>query len=651
MNKNIRLFVHSFTYRKLIIITGTIVVLVMIVFFSFRNIILRHIIETKIEVFDNKYPAKLIIDDAHFIGILGIEFKGVRILPDKKDTLFSSASIYVALKFFPLLLGNISIDNLEISGIKINMIKKDTVDNYSFFLTKKPRQKIETDYSTRIDKLADAVFEKIPERFSLENFILHTAIDSSNASLFIDELKLVNHHFIAPFKISEGKISNIIIAEGSIRKSNRTASLKLYAQSGSVNIPMVRRMWGLTLSFDTLQTGIRENQLKGSYMQLSGYTSVSGLLLNHKKISVNDVKMQNASFDYNFKIGKDFIELDSSSELKYNKLVLNPYLLYQNNDSKKITFKLNNKFSAQDFFESLPSGLFTNFEGIKTNGDLKLSVDFFVDMKLPDSLKFDASFTESDFKVNNFGVTDFSMINKPFTYTAYEAGDPVESFSVGDDNPEFVSLYQIATCLKEAVLISENGDFYFSNGFNKETFRLAIAENIKAKRFVRGGSTIDMQLVKNVFLSKNKTIARKIEEMLIVWLIETNNLCSKDRMYEVYLNVIEWGPRIYGIYEAARFYFNKTPGELNLAESIYLASIIPKPKWFKYSFDKDGTLNKNLNQSYFNTLADLLLKKSVISESDTAKLLPKVKIKGASRLYMARDTANFKIDSLMNNDE
>ena len=71
--------------------------------------------------------------------------------------------------------------------------------------------------------------------------------------------------------------------------------------------------------------------------------------------------------------------------------------------------------------------------------------------------------------------------------------------------------------------------------------------------------------------------------MIIVWLIENNRLSSKQRMYEVYLNIIEWAPNVYGIGEASRFYFNKLPSQLNLGESIFLASIVPKPKKFKYS--------------------------------------------------------------------
>lgn len=78
-----------------------------------------------------------------------------------------------------------------------------------------------------------------------------------------------------------------------------------------------------------------------------------------------------------------------------------------------------------------------------------------------------------------------------------------------------------------------------------------------------------MQLVKNVFLNRNKNIARKLEEALIVWLIETERLTSKERMYEVYLNIVEWGPLVYGVQEAATYYFKKRPSQLTAEESIF----------------------------------------------------------------------------------
>lgn len=131
--------------------------------------------------------------------------------------------------------------------------------------------------------------------------------------------------------------------------------------------------------------------------------------------------------------------------------------------------------------------------------------------------------------------------------------------------------------MQYAVLTSEDPSFFYHRGFIPDAFKESMIENIKAKRFVRGGSTISMQLVKNVFLSREKTISRKLQEMLIVWLIENKGLVSKERMFEIYLNAIEWGHGIYGIKEASQFYFSKLPSQLNLAESIFLASIIPDP--------------------------------------------------------------------------
>lgn len=155
-----------------------------------------------------------------------------------------------------------------------------------------------------------------------------------------------------------------------------------------------------------------------------------------------------------------------------------------------------------------------------------------------------------------------------------------------------------------------------------------------------------MQLVKNVFLSKNKTIVRKAEEILIAWLINNNNLCSKEKMYEVYLNLIEWGPGVYGISEASDYYFQKKPSQLSLAESIFLASIIPKPRWFKSSFDENGKLALRY-QPYFSLVANKMIDKGSAMPQDTLDMIKKVEIRGRSKIFMAKDTTHFKIDSVM----
>jgi hypothetical protein len=147
-----------------------------------------------------------------------------------------------------------------------------------------------------------------------------------------------------------------------------------------------------------------------------------------------------------------------------------------------------------------------------------------------------------------------------------------------------------------------------------------------------------MQLMKNIFLTRNKTIARKIEEALIVWLVENQHLVSKQRMYEIYLNIIEWGPGVYGIHQASRFYFDKTPGELNLTESIYLASIVPRPRWYKYTFGADGAV-KPFFAGYFYRLKDLMVRKEFIAPADTIMSDAGIRLSGrAAQVFIATDT-------------
>src|SRR6185503_16241517 len=172
-------------------------------------------------------------------------------------------------------------------------------------------------------------------------------------------------------------------------------------------------------------------------------------------------------------------------------------------------------------------------------------------------------------------------------------------------NPYYTPLDRISPDLRNAVMTAEDPSFYTHHGFVEESIRKSLATDYKNKKFKRGGSTISMQLVKNAFLSREKTLARKIEEMMIVWLIENNHIMTKDRMLEVYFNIIEWGRNIYGIGEAAHYYFGKSPADLTLGESIYLASIVPKPKTGLYSFLPDGTLNPRLIY-YFNIIGNLM---------------------------------------------
>jgi hypothetical protein len=139
-----------------------------------------------------------------------------------------------------------------------------------------------------------------------------------------------------------------------------------------------------------------------------------------------------------------------------------------------------------------------------------------------------------------------------------------------------------------------------------------------------------MQLAKNVYLNRQKTLARKIEEILIVWIMENGKLSSKQRMFETYLNLIEWGNNVYGIGEATRYYFDKHPSELTLGEGIFLASIVPRPKSGLYRFEGDGSLRSGLS-SYFNFIGGIMARRGMTEVDSTGYGFWNVRLKESLR--------------------
>jgi monofunctional biosynthetic peptidoglycan transglycosylase len=156
-----------------------------------------------------------------------------------------------------------------------------------------------------------------------------------------------------------------------------------------------------------------------------------------------------------------------------------------------------------------------------------------------------------------------------------DPADPRRELRVGPENPEFVPLADLPEHVVRAVTTSEDAGFFGHSGFDFEELRNALAEGAEAGRVVRGGSTITQQLAKNLFLSPERTLARKVREAVITIGLEAS--LPKRRLLEIYLNVAEWGPGLWGIGPAARHWFGKDARELTAKEAAFLASIIPSP--------------------------------------------------------------------------
>ncbi|MGH8782813.1 monofunctional biosynthetic peptidoglycan transglycosylase [Paraburkholderia sp.] len=159
-----------------------------------------------------------------------------------------------------------------------------------------------------------------------------------------------------------------------------------------------------------------------------------------------------------------------------------------------------------------------------------------------------------------------------------------DAWRLSDDRPDlsiqhtWVPYDQISRNLKRAIIASEDANFVNNNGYETDAILQAWEKNKSRGKIVRGGSTITQQLARNLFLSREKSYIRKGQELIITWMLET--LMDKERIFEIYLNSVEWGNGVYGAEAAARYYYRTSAGKLTGWQSARLAVMLPRPKYF-----------------------------------------------------------------------
>ncbi len=181
-------------------------------------------------------------------------------------------------------------------------------------------------------------------------------------------------------------------------------------------------------------------------------------------------------------------------------------------------------------------------------------------------------------------------------------------------NPRYLYLQDMSPWIPAAVLTAEDGDFFFHKGVNFNTVYHAIAKNIDEGEIVFGASTISMQLIKNMYLNHERNFERKIQELLLVYLMERHYKIPKERILELYLNIVEMGPGLFGVGSAARHYFGKDASELELGEAVWIASILPSPIRYHRYFEQG-----EITEGWFvriKSILDVMLERKRISDED-----------------------------------
>ena len=618
------------------------ILICLICIYSGRSVLLRSIVNRHTSRIEQTHGLCIHYDKLEMNGLNEIYLQGLSVIPEQRDTLFTLASTRIKLNFWKLLTKKIEVSYIAAEDIRLTFTKQDSIANYDFLFKKDRKVPSQTsgqtvteiNYAERINKLLNLCYGFLPENGQLKQIYITERKDSNFVSMVFPSFIIKENKFRSTIEIHEDTLTRHWIADGELKQSANTLMAKLYsADSTKVSIPYITRRFGAEVTFDTLSYNMTKDKRASNQLLLKGKARVNGLDVFHKALSPEVIHLDRGQLCYEMNISGHSLELDSTTIVDFNKLQFRPYLRAEKEKGNwHFTAAVNKSwFPADDLFSSLPKGLFSNLEGIKTSGELAYHFLLDIDFAQLDSLKLESELKEKDFRITSYGATSLSKMSDEFIYTAYENGIPVRTFPIGPSCEHFTPLDSISLILRMSVMQSEDGAFFYHRGFLPDALREALIYDLQVKRFARGGSTITMQLVKNVFLNRNKNFARKLEEALIVWLIENERLTSKERMYEVYLNIVEWGPLVYGIQEASIYYFNKRPSQLNTEESIFLASIVPKPKHFKNSFTADGRLQES-QEGYFRLIAERLAKKEVITDAQAAQVnINNVVLKGVAK--------------------
>ncbi len=623
-----------------------IVIALILLFLLSRNSILNLGLRWKLESLQTRANLEVSYQHAAFSGLKTIRINGIHIVSLPSDTILTLDTLEFNPRILPLLLGKKRMHSFMVHGMKVALNsallelwlnrKKQVSDT---LIEKESR--METDYAFTLRSLESKLFVTIPDHMDVENASFTYHRDTLYSAIQCRQFQYTKDNFTGNFIMSDNISRQDFTITGSISKSKHNLSA-LLSQSGrkKVKIPYIGPRWNAVAGFDSLSFSLSFVKAEEGNMKVDGNGYVKELVLSHRKIGPQPVKIRNGEISFHLIAARTSLELDSSTVVNMNGFEFSPYVRYDKKPMRILAFGIVHKeFFAQALFDALPVGLFMSFKGIQTKGSLDYQLKGSVNFDYPDSVTLFSRLRGHDFSITHYGQTDFRMINEPFVHEVYDNDQYLKSILVGPENPDFVPLGRISPYLQYAVLTGEDGGFFSHRGFSIDAIRESIAEDMKQGRFARGGSTLTMQLVKNVFLNSKKTFSRKLEEMLIVWIIENEHLVSKERMFEVYLNIIEWGPGIYGIRQAAEYYFNKDPGSLNLKESIFLSAIIPRPKGFQYNFVKNGELKPYL-ADYYRIVSEFMLRRGQIQSSDTVQLDTRLTLQGNARYMLAtRDTA------------
>jgi hypothetical protein len=564
--------------------------------------------------------------------LAGIAFDQIAIKSHKNENSILLSNGHFTISFLRWLSGSMPVRFISIDTVSIT-VKKFQRDDQHRPADKKTQQ---ASLSLRIFRYSEKLRKNFPQHGRLKMVLIAMPDNLSEGQVVFQDVRF--HPAGGHALLYYAEKSRLYI-QMHRNKKHQTVEIAV-TKKDPVIIPAGFSLQAPLLHFDSMKLSFHSIRWTPGFIRGILQWQLSGLHCYHRLLSPDTVILRTLRCHTELNVQENRLEFDSLSYGLINGVRINWRGVFQQGANCSVDVQTNfSELPAAELFNAFPDGMFGTFRGMQVDGRLSYHLHVTMPCNRPEQLKFESRLTGHDFRVVRFAKVNPVRFAEPFSYTIYdENGYPIRTLLIGEENARYASLNAISPYLICCVLLAEDGSFFSHRGFDPEAFRQSIITNINEKRFARGGSTITMQLVKNLILTQDKNLSRKLEEALWVWIIENNRLLTKERMLEIYLNLIEWGPNVYGIGEAAEFYFRKTPATLNLSEAVFLAGIIPNPKRFYHAFDRHGAL-RNYFQQFFKTMGERLLIRQMITPEEYAQLKPHVVLSGeAVRWFTPTDT-------------
>jgi hypothetical protein len=220
-------------------------------------------------------------------------------------------------------------------------------------------------------------------------------------------------------------------------------------------------------------------------------------------------------------------------------------------------------------------------DGMGLDGTLGATVHVALPSEVPDPSALAALALDVDLSVGcrvtaDPPLADPHTLKGPLVVRTVGADGAERAFALGPTSPSFRSLDVLPVPLIRTIVAAEDGRFFRHQGFDLDMIRRALTHDLGAGGFERGASTITQQVVKNIFLSGERTLTRKLEEAVLAW--RTEQLVPKRRILELYLNLVELGPGVYGVHDGALYHFGRPVESLEADEAAEMAALLPAPR-------------------------------------------------------------------------